>query len=73
MSAHAKSASLIYVTRQSDIVYAIMTIPKFTTKPSVLHYNYLKQVAKYFYLTKDWGIKIKRTGHPVSFVLNTQV
>ena len=50
-----------YVTCCPDIGYAITTMSKFSTKPSALHYHYLKQVTKYLCLTKDWGIKFKRT------------
>ena len=48
-----------YITCCPDINYAITTMPKISTKLSDLHYNYLKQVAKYLCLTKDWDIKFK--------------
>ena len=54
-----------YATCRSGIGYAITTIPKFSTKLSAKHYEYLSGIAKYLRLTKDWGIKFKRTTeHP---------
>ena len=39
----------------------------FSTKPSAIHYYYLKGIAKYLCLTKDWGIKFKRTAERTEF------
>ena len=50
-----------YVTCRPDIGYAITTLSKFSTKPSALHYSYLKSVAKYLRITKHWGIRYKRS------------
>ena len=50
-----------YVTCRPDIGYAITTMSKFSTMPSTLHFHYLKYIAKYLRLTKDWGIRYKRT------------
>ena len=50
-----------YVTCRPDIGYAITTMSNFSTKPSAKHYELLKGIGKYFRLTKDWGIKFKRT------------
>lgn len=42
-----------------------MTLSKFSTKPSSLHYHYLKGNAKFLCLTKDWDNKFKHTTeHP---------
>ena len=50
-----------YVTCRPDIGYAITTMSKFLTKPSKLHYELLKGIAKYLRETKDWGIKYTRS------------
>ena len=50
-----------YVMCRPDIGYAITTMSKFSTKPSARHYELLKGIGKYLRLTKDWGIKFKRT------------
>ena len=50
-----------YVTCRPDIGYAITTMSKFSTKPSAKYYEYLKGIGIYLRLTKDWGIKFKRT------------
>ena len=50
-----------YVTCRPDISYVIKTMSKFSTKSSTKHYDYLRGIAKYLRLTKDWGIKFKRT------------
>ena len=50
-----------YVVCRPDIGYAITTMSKFSTKPSAMHYYYLKGIAKYPCLTKEWGIKFKHT------------
>ena len=46
-----------YVTYCPDIGHEITTMSKFSTKPSTLHYHFLKEIAKYLSLTKEWGIK----------------
>ena len=54
-----------YVICRTDIGYAITTISKLSTKPSAKHYDYLRGIAKYLCLAKDWGIKFKYTAeHP---------
>jgi len=50
-----------YVTCRPDIGYAITTMSKFSTTPTLLHYQYLKHVAKYLQATKHWGIRYKRS------------
>ena len=50
-----------YVTCHPDIGYAITTLSKFSSKPHVIHYAYLKWVAKYLRTTKHWGIRFKRS------------
>ena len=50
-----------YVTCRPDIGYAITTMSKYLTKPSARHYEHLRGIGKYLRLTKDWGIKFKRT------------
>ena len=41
--------------------FAITTVSELSTKPSALHYYYLKQVAKPLRLAKNWGIEFKQT------------
>ena len=49
-----------YVTCHPDIGYAITTMSKFsTTTLTLLHYQYLKHVAKYLRATKHCGIRFK--------------
>ena len=50
-----------YVICRPNIGYALATVSKFTTMSYTLHYHYLKCIAKYLRLTKDWGIRYKRT------------
>ena len=50
-----------YVTCRPDIGYAIMTMSKFSTTPTALHYQQLKHVAKDLRPTKQWGIRYKRS------------
>ena len=50
-----------YITCRPDIDYTITTMSKFSIMPSALHQSNLKPITKYLYLTKDWGIKLKRT------------
>lgn len=52
-----------YVTCCPDIGYAITTMNKSSAKPSTLHCHYLKGIAKYLRLTKDWGIKLKHSAN----------
>ena len=44
-----------YVTCRPDIGYAITTMSKFSTTPTLLHYQYLKHVAKYLPSNKALG------------------
>jgi hypothetical protein len=44
------------VTTRPDIGYAVTTLAKFAIKPAKLHYQCLKNVAKYLRNTIDWGI-----------------
>ena len=54
-----------YVTCRPDIGYAITIMSKLSTKPLAKHYGLLRGIGKYLRLTKDWGIKFKRTAeHP---------
>ena len=54
-----------YVNCCPDIGSTVTTMSKFYTMPYTLHYSYLKSIAKYLCLIKDWGIKYKRTAeHP---------
>lgn len=50
-----------YVTCQSDIIYTITIISKFSTKPAKFYYELLKGNAKYLHKTKDQGIKYKQS------------
>ena len=45
-----------YVTCRPDIGYSICCLIKFSTCPSVLHFNFLKGVAIYLKQTKHWGL-----------------
>ena len=45
-----------YVTCHPDIGYAVATLSKFASKPSQVHYTFLKGVAKYLRCMKNWGI-----------------
>ena len=50
----------VYVTCRLDIGYTVTMMLKFSTMPSALLYSYLKNVAKYICLAKDYqGIKYK--------------
>ena len=50
-----------YITCRRDIGYAITTLSKFSTGPSVYHYKLLKGVAKYLRSTIGWGIRFHRS------------
>ena len=49
------------ITCRPDIVYAVTTLLKFLTSPSVYHYKLLQSVAKYLKSTINWGICFKQT------------
>ena len=45
-----------YIICRCDIGYAVTTLSKFSSSPSLFHYKLLKTVAKYLKVTSDWGI-----------------
>ena len=49
-----------YVTYRLDIAYAITTLSKFSSAPTKLHYQYLKQLLVYLFRTRHWGIQYHR-------------
>ena len=49
-----------YVTCRPDIGYHLTTLSKFSLHPADVHYDMLKQVAKYLRQTKTWGIIYSR-------------
>ena len=49
-----------YTSCRPDIGYAVVTLSKFATCPSELHYTYLKGVAKYLRTTINWHIRYRR-------------
>lgn len=49
-----------YVTCRPDIGYGVTTLSKFASRPSQVHYTYLKGLAKYLRSTKKWGIRFHR-------------
>ena len=57
-----------YVSCRLDVAYAITTLSKFTTRPTKLHYQYLKGLLGYLNRTKSWGIRYHRTCDPSSFL-----
>ena len=50
----------VYITCCPDIGYAITTLSKFSSKPSVFHYKLLRDVAKYLQSTITWDIHFNR-------------
>lgn len=50
-----------YVACCPNIQYVVIKMWKFLTMPLALHYSYLKCIAVYFYLTKNWDIMFKCT------------
>ena len=50
-----------YMTCRLDIGYAVTTLSKFSSTPSMYHYKLLKCLAQYLYATADWEIRFKRT------------
>ena len=50
----------VYITCRPDIGYAITTLSKFSSCPSVFHYKLLRGVAKYLRSTITWGIRYNR-------------
>ena len=50
----------VYITCRPDIGYAITTLSKFSSEPSVFHYKLLCGVAKYLQSTITWGIRFNR-------------
>jgi ribonuclease HI len=53
--------SYAYVTCRPDIGYAVVTLSKFGSAPSSVHYQSLKGVARYLRRTKQWGIRCRRS------------
>ena len=45
-----------YMTCRIDIGYAVTTLSKFSSTPSIYHYKLLKCLAQYLYATADWEI-----------------
>jgi hypothetical protein len=45
-----------YVTTRPDIGYVVTTLAKFAIKPAKIHYQKLKDVAKYLRNRTGWGI-----------------
>jgi hypothetical protein len=50
-----------YITCRPDIGYAVVTLSKFGSAPSSVHYQSLKGVARYLRRTKHWGIRYRRS------------
>ena len=50
-----------YITCRPDIGYAVITLSKFCIAPAKIHYDLLKNVAKYLCRTIDWGLIYRKT------------
>ena len=58
-----------YVSCIIDIGYVINILSKFSSTPSGYHYNFLKNLARYLCITRDWGMEPKF--HPIVWDENT--
>ena len=56
-----------YVTCRLDISCAIITFSKFATRPTKLHYTYLKGVVGYLHRTKHLGIRYHCNCQPTDY------
>ena len=56
-----------YVSCRLDIAHAITTLSRFATRPTKLHYTYLKGVVGYLHPTKNWGICYHRNCNPSEY------
>ena len=50
-----------YMTYRLDVGYAVTTLSKFSSTPSMYHYKLLKCLAQYLHASVHWGIRFKRT------------
>ena len=50
-----------YMTCQLNVGYAITTLSKFLSTPSMYHYKLLQCLFQYLHVTAHWGIRFKRT------------
>ena len=51
-----------YVSCRTDIGYGTTIISKFSSTNSDYHHSFLKRLARYLSITRDWGIRYKRRG-----------
>ncbi|KAI2505530.1 hypothetical protein MHU86_8866 [Fragilaria crotonensis] len=45
-----------YVVARPDIGYAVTTLARFSDRPTKIHYDALRRVARYLRMTKSWGL-----------------
>ena len=50
------SSTPSYVVARPDVGYAVTTLARFSDRPSKVHYDALRRVARYLRMTKSWGL-----------------